>query len=268
MSPAPIPHGDYPPVDLTTSRILLSNDDGVQAPGLKTLTKIARELSSDIWTCAPEVEQSGAGHSLTLRRPLRIRKLGTKRYAVDGTPTDAVLLGVREVMKKARPTLMLSGVNRGYNIAEDVTYSGTIAAAMEATLLGIPSIALSLQITHGAPPRWETPEAHAAALIRKLISVRWPRNVLFNVNFPDCAPDEVTGVEVTRQGSRMVGDQVGQRTDPRGEHYYWIGPMLMPHPADGGTDIAAIQARRISVTALNLDLTDQSTSARLREVLG
>ncbi len=257
----------YDPIALENGRILLSNDDGVAAPGLKALQRIAKALTKDVWISAPETEQSGAGHSLTLRRPLRIRHVGPKRYAVDGTPTDSVLLGIRQVMQKHRPSLMLSGVNRGSNIAEDMTYSGTIAAAMEATLLGIPAIALSLHVSSGIPPRWETAETHGPDLIRRLIGIRWPKNVMLNVNFPDCAPEDVKGVVVTRQGSRKMGEQLGQRTDMRGEHYYWIGPMSATEAPPTDTDVAAVFGHYISVTPLNLDLTDQPTSAALRDVL-
>ncbi|MFY8106524.1 MAG: 5'/3'-nucleotidase SurE [Elstera sp.] len=260
--------GLYDPITLDGGRILLSNDDGVLAPGLKALHRIAKTLVKDVWICAPETEQSGAGHSLTLRRPLRIRQVGPKRYAVDGTPTDSVLLGIRQVMQKHRPSLMLSGVNRGSNIAEDMTYSGTIAAAMEATLLGIPAIALSLHVSSGMAPRWETAEAHGPDLIRRLITTRWPKNVMLNVNFPDCAPEDVKGIVVTRQGSRKMGEQLGQRTDMRGEHYYWIGPMSAAEAPPTDTDVAAVFGQYISVTPLNLDLTDEPTSAALRDVLG
>ncbi len=146
---------EFPPLLLKDARILLSNDDGIAAPGLKVLEKVARLLSRDVWVVAPELEQSGAGHSLTLRRPLRIRQLGRRRYAVDGTPTDAVLLAINQIMRERKPTLVLSGVNRGGNLGEDVTYSGTIAAAMEATLLGVPAIALSLETVQGKPVRWD-----------------------------------------------------------------------------------------------------------------
>ncbi len=131
------------PIDLAAARILISNDDGIEAPGLKLLTKVARTLSRDVWVVAPEQEQSGASHSLTLYRPLRVRKLGPRRFAVDGTPTDCVLLAVNVLLRDKRPSLVLSGVNAGGNLGEDVTYSGTVAAAMEATLLGVPAIALS-----------------------------------------------------------------------------------------------------------------------------
>jgi 5'-nucleotidase len=258
---------EFRSLPLADARILLSNDDGIAAPGLKVLEKVARQLSKDIWICAPELEQSGAGHSLTLRRPLRIRQLGRRRYAVDGTPTDAVLLGINQVMRDNKPTLVLSGVNRGANLGEDVTYSGTIAAAMEATLLGVPAIALSLEVKQGKPVRWDAVEAHAPRVIRQLAKIGWPDSVLMNVNFPDRAPDQVGPVRIARQGRRKIGDELGERLDMRGEHYYWIGPMRSEEPTRKGTDLAAINEGFIAVTPLHLDLTHAGTAKHLERAL-
>jgi 5'-nucleotidase len=252
--------------DLSTYRILVSNDDGIAARGLKLLEHIAKALSKDVWVVAPELEQSGAGHSLTLRRPLRIRQLSRRRFAVDGTPTDAVLLGINHILKQRKPDLVLSGVNRGGNMGEDVTYSGTIAAAMEATLLGVPAIALSLHYTNGAKEHWETPEAMAPAIIRKLIAAGWPKNVMINVNFPDRAPDEVQGFSIAKQGRRKLGDQLGERVDMRGEHYYWIGPLREEAASREGTDIWAVNEGRVAITPLDLDLTHDPTSVALAGV--
>jgi 5'-nucleotidase len=253
----------YRPLSLEDARILLTNDDGIAAPGLKSLQRIARALTRDVWVVAPELEQSGAGHSLTLRRPLRIREVGRRRYAVDGTPTDAVLLAVNRILREHRPTLVLSGVNRGGNLGEDVTYSGTIAAAMEATLLGVPAIALSLDVASGKPPRWDAVEAHAPRVIRALAAAGWPDNVLLNVNFPNRAPDQVGAVRIARQGRRKIGDELGERLDLRGERYYWIGPMRSEEPTRAGTDLAAVHEGHIAVTPLHLDLTHGSTARHL-----
>ena len=174
--------------DLSRARILVANDDGITAPGIKLLERVARSLSKDVWVVAPETEQSAVAHSLTLRRPLRIRQVSTQRYCVDGTPTDSVLLAIREIMKDSMPDLLLSGVNLGANLADDVTYSGTVAAAMEGTILGVPSIALS-QLVRG---RSQDPLGHRRDLgpevIRAVSSVGWPTDVLINVNFPDLWP--------------------------------------------------------------------------------
>lgn len=251
---------------LSSYRILVSNDDGIAARGLKLLERIAKTLSKDVWVVAPELEQSGAGHSLTLRRPLRIRQLSRRHFAVDGTPTDAVLLGINQILKARKPDLVLSGINRGGNMGEDVTYSGTIAAAMEATLLGVPAIALSLHYTTGGKEHWETPEAMAPEVIRKLVAAGWPKNVMMNVNFPDRAPDEVQGFSIARQGRRKLGDQLGERVDMRGEHYYWIGPLREESATREGSDIWAVNQGCVSITPLDLDLTHDPTSKALAGV--
>ncbi|HWK43088.1 MAG TPA: 5'/3'-nucleotidase SurE [Stellaceae bacterium] len=253
-------------IDLAKARILLSNDDGIGAPGLEVLERVAKTLSDDVWVVAPEQEQSGAGHSLTLRRPLRIRQLGPKRFAVDGTPTDCVLLAVNKIMRDARPTLVLSGVNRGGNMGEDMTYSGTVAAAMEGTQLDVPSIALSLHIANGGEPKWATAEQHAPEVIRRLVASPWPYNTLINVNFPDVEAADVAGIEVGRQGRRKLGDNLVEAIDPRGQPYYWIGPMRDIDATRPGTDIAVVNAGKISVTPVFLDLTHVAALESLRRV--
>ena len=172
-------------------RILVTNDDGIHAPGLAVAEKIARALCNDVWVVAPETEQSGASHSLTLTLPLRLRQIDSRRFAVTGTPTDCVMMGVAELMAEARPTLVLSGVNRGSNLADDVTYSGTIAGAMEGTALGVPSIALSQAygVGGGHDVDWSCAETHGPRLIAKLVEIGWPAEVLMNVNFPPGEPD-------------------------------------------------------------------------------
>jgi 5'-nucleotidase len=251
-------------------RVLLSNDDGIGAPGFAALEAIARKLTKDIWVVAPETEQSGASHSLTLHRPLRVRQIRRRRFAVDGTPTDCVLLALNTLMKGNRPDLVLSGVNRGMNAADDVTYSGTVAVAMEATLLGVPAMAFSQDFTNRV--HWSTAETHAPPLIRRLLEAGWPRDVLINVNFPDVVPTAVTGVEVARQGRYMFGDAVTERLDPRGRPYYWIGaensdsdPTMRARERRRGTDLWALGRGAISVTAVSLDLTHRATQRRLEE---
>jgi len=252
------------PLNLAKARILVTNDDGINAPGLTVLEKAARSLSKDVWVVAPEIEQSGAAHSLTLRRPLQVRKISPRRFAVDGTPTDCVLLAVNHLVPKRRPDLVLSGVNRGANLGEDVTYSGTIAAAMEGTLLEIPSIALS-QLREGTVIRWNTAEQFAADVIRKLTSVEWPRGVLMNVNFPIVPPEEVTGVQFVRQGRRAAGIEIVPIKDPLNRPYLWIGDFLSDDAVRPDTDLAATRAGAISVTPLHLDLTHSATLAKLKK---
>lgn len=248
-----------PPIDLPNARILVTNDDGVHAPGIKVLEAIARQLSPDVWVCAPETEQSAASHSLTIHRPLRIREYDDRRFSVDGTPTDAVLLAVKRLLADRPPDLVLSGINHGSNIGDDVTYSGTIAAAMEATLLGVPAVALSQRINYPHPVDWTTVEHWGAQVLRKAVAIRWADNVLVNVNFPAVAPDEVKGIRVVGHGKRKIGDQLIERTDPRGRPYYWIGVLRGQDPVADDTDIAAVEAGAIAVTPLCMDLTHRPT---------
>lgn len=249
-------------------RILVSNDDGIGAPGLKVLEKVAKTLSKDIWIVAPEYEQSGASHSLTLTQPLRIRKLGPRKYAVRGTPTDCVMMAMHEIMKDKKPDLLLSGVNRGANLGEDVTYSGTVAVAMEGTLLGVPSIAMSQCFQFGHPVKWATAEHHAPKVIRKLLKTGWPKGTLINVNFPDVIAESVTGVEVVRQGQRDLTDLVlDHRIDARGVPYYWIGFRRQKSKSKRQSDLGATENGAISVTPLQLDLTQGTALKALKTAL-
>lgn len=248
-------------------RILLTNDDSIHSTGFAVLEKIAHALSDDIWICAPETEQSASSHSLTIHRPLRLRQIAEKRYAVDGTPTDCVLLAVNHVFKnQRRPDLVLSGVNHGQNTAEDVTYSGTIAAAMEATLLGIRAIALSQEVPAGGAPDWATPQRWGPDVVRKAMAVDWGPNVLLNVNFPACEPDQIQGISVCAHGNRKIGDQLVERVDPRGRPYFWIGVARSDSLSPPNSDTEALENRRISVTPLYLDLTHYPTIDRLAGV--
>ncbi|MGI9380249.1 MAG: 5'/3'-nucleotidase SurE [Methyloligellaceae bacterium] len=249
-------------------RILLTNDDGVEAPGLDVLVKIASEISDDIWVVAPETDQSGASHSLTLNEPLRLRQLGERTYAIKGTPTDCVIMGLRHILQDGPPDLVLSGVNRGQNMADDVTYSGTIAGAMEGMLLGIPSIALSLAINMKTRPsiRWETPMTHGADVVKKLLDKGWPEDVVINVNFPDIEPENIKETVITRQGKRDPGLlRIEDRMDTRGNPYYWIGFNRSLSTPDEGTDLWAVYSGRISVTPLYLDLTHFEAMKSLSE---
>ncbi|MBI3503693.1 MAG: 5'/3'-nucleotidase SurE [Proteobacteria bacterium] len=255
------------PIDLAKARILVVNDDGIAAPGIALLERIARKLCRDVWVVAPESEQSAVSHSLTIRRPLRIHKLRGNRYMVDGTPTDCVMLAIQKIMRDGPPTLCLSGINRGGNLADDVTYSGTIAAAMEATILGVPSIALSQVVDHPHPVKWATAEHHAAGVIRKLASIGWACDVLMNVNFPDVPHAKVRGVVRAVQGRYKSGDDIVQNADPRGQAYYWIGAATRGHDDRKGTDIWATDRGHISVTPLYLDLTHRATLKKLAKYI-
>jgi len=258
------------PLDRST-RILITNDDGVNAPGLRVLERIARGLSDDVWVVAPETNQSGASHSLTLQRPLRVRSYGLDEnwYAVDGTPTDCVLLAVRSIVKDKPIDLVLSGVNWGGNLAEDVTYSGTVAAAMEATLFKIKSIALS-QVYRGRQEiQWSTAERAAPDLIRKLYALDWADDLLINVNFPDCAPEDVAGHEVTVQGKREgQGEPLEERLDPRGHPYIWIGLQGFGKSFAPGSDLQAIIDRKIAITPVHMNLTHHASMEVIETGLG
>jgi 5'-nucleotidase len=251
-------------------RILLTNDDGIDAPGLHALREIAGQLSDDVWVVAPETNQSGASHSLSMREPLRLRRIDERAFAVRGTPTDSVIMGVRHILKDKLPDLVLSGVNRGANMAEDVTYSGTIAGAFEGTILGIRSIALSQAFGFGGGKsiRWQTALAHAPDLVRKLLAMDWMPSCVMNVNFPDREPGDVEGIMVTVQGRRDPGLlQIEERHDTWGNPYYWLAFERRRSGAAEGTDLAAVYAGYISVTPLFLDLTYQAMRERMAQAL-
>lgn len=248
-------------------RILVTNDDGIHAPGLKALERVAKSLSDDVWTVAPEVEQSATSHSLTTRRPLRLRKFGRRRFSVDGTPTDCVLVAVNKVLADRRPDLVLSGFNHGGNLGEDVTYSGTVAAAMEGATLGIHSVALSQVRREGQPASFKPGEAHAARVIRKLLEMDWPHDLLMNVNFPIAKdPSDIEEIRVVRQGRRDNAVGLIEGRDPGGRPYVWIGDFPDDVTKEKKTDLAAIADGAIAVTPLHLDLTHHGQLRRMGKV--
>jgi 5'-nucleotidase len=250
-------------------RILLTNDDGIHAEGLAALERIARTISDDVWVVAPETDQSGYAHSLSISEPLRLRKVGEKHYAVRGTPTDCVIMGVRNILP-GPPDLILSGVNSGSNVADDVTYSGTIAGAMEGTLLGIRSIALSQGYNFADGERivpYDTCEALAPALLDRLLSIDLPVGVFLNLNFPNCRPEEVEGTLVTSQGKLAHGLWIDQRADGRGFPYYWLRFGREASELREGTDLHAVKNNFVSVTPLKLDLTAYEVRDQLTKAL-
>ena len=249
-------------------RILVTNDDGIHAPGLQVLEKIARELSDDVFIVAPESDQSGVSHSLSLNDPMRLREISPRHFAVKGTPTDCVIMGVRHILKDKKPDLVLSGVNRGQNVAEDVTYSGTIAAAMEGTILGVPSIALSQAYPYGdrGGLTWTSAEKHGAAIVRKLLEIGIPPGILMNVNFPASVDGEVAGISVSVQGQRNQEFlAIDERMDGRGNPYYWLAFARGKITPAEGSDLHALADGKISITPLRLDLTDLPSLTRLAE---
>jgi 5'-nucleotidase len=251
-------------------RILVTNDDGIHAEGLDVCEKIAREIADDVWVIAPEYDQSGVAHSLSLNDPLRLRQVGERRFAVRGTPTDCVIMGARHVLNGKGPDLLLSGVNRGRNVGEDVIYSGTVAGAVEGTMIGVPSLALSQATASrsGRPPYWETSLRYAPDIIRRVIAEGIPRDVLINVNFPDCPPDEVKRIAVTAQGRRRQERlHIDERKDGRGNPYYWVAYARHAFvKAEHGTDLAALEEHCIAVTPLRLDMTDEPYLTKLAEL--
>ncbi|MCC2602126.1 5'/3'-nucleotidase SurE [Sphingopyxis yananensis] len=248
-------------------RILLTNDDGYHAPGMAVLEAIARQLTDDIWVCAPSEEQSGAGHSLTLSRPVRVRQHGEKRFSCTGTPTDSVMMAVGRLMPE-KPDLILSGVNRGANLGDDITYSGTVSAAIEGALAGVPAIALSqVYATEGMADAipFAVAEAWGEKILRPLLDYSIPPRTVININFPAIAPDAVKGVRITRQGFHdYARGTIVEGTDPRGYPYFWFGLHGIEHSPAHDSDLEAIADGFISVTPLQLDLTHDASLAALR----
>ena len=251
-------------------RILVTNDDGIHSHGLDVCEEIARTLSDDVWVVAPEYDQSGVAHSLSLNDPLRLREVAERRFAVRGTPTDCVIMGARHVLDGKQIDLVLSGVNRGRNVGEDVIYSGTVAGAMEGAVLGIPSIALSqaYKSRSGQPPFWDTSLRYAPDIIRRLLNEGVRRDVLINVNFPDCRPEEVKGIAVAALGRRRQERlHIDERKDGRGNPYYWIAYTRQnAFKFEHGTDMAALEDNCIAVTPLRIDITDEPTMTGLAKL--
>lgn len=241
-------------------RILVTNDDGIHSPGLTVAEDIARALSDDVWVVAPDAEQSGASHSLTLTQPLRLHQMAAQRYSVTGTPTDCVMMACLHVLKdQKQPDLILSGVNWGSNMADDVTYSGTIAGAMEGCALGIPAIALSQAYDEGDRMAidWSAARAHGADVVKRLLKSGWPAGVLMNVNFPGCTAAAVKGVTVVPQGKYdLQSTEIHERADTRQRPYYWVGLRRRKPQPPGDSDLGAVHNGYIAVTPLHMNLTE------------
>lgn len=249
-------------------RILLTNDDGINARGLEVLERIARQLSDDIWICAPSEEQSGAGHSLTLTRPVRMRRHDDRRFSVTGTPTDSVTMGLKKVLG-AKPDLILSGVNRGANQGDDITYSGTVSAAIEGALAGVRSIALSQIYSRegaGNDVSFDAAEKWGAKVLKPLLDMPFAARTLVNVNFPAVKAEDVKGIRVVRQGFHDYGrGTVVEGMDPRGFPYFWFGLEPIEHTPGHETDLEITQDNFIAVTPLQLDLTHYPSLDTLAE---
>jgi 5'-nucleotidase len=230
-------------------RILVTNDDGIFSEGIERLAAALSEVG-DVYTVAPDQERSAAGHALTLDVPLRAKEIGEKRWSVNGTPTDCVNWGVLHLLRDERPGLLFSGINLGLNLGDDVTYSGTVSAAFEGALLGIPSVAVSQEIEKGFT--FDAAAEFSTRLARHLLGKSLPPKTLVNVNVP---AGEVRGVRVGRLGTRRYGETVIEKTDPRGRPYYWIGSTIPVGELEEGTDIIAVSQKSISLTPIHLDLT-------------
>ncbi len=252
-------------------RILVTNDDGMDAPGLVVMEEIARTLSDDVWMIAPLMEQSGQGRSITVSQAVRVDQRAEKRFRIEGTPTDCVVIGLHHIMADNPPDLILSGVNAGQNIGEDTSQSGTIGAVMQGMNIGVPGIAFSQTkgMRKGEPIPWETAKAWGPRVLKRLIDHGWPKDVVMNVNFPDCLPDEVAGTEVTFQGVRdfpIIKSE--KRTDLRGREYYWMAHSGPKSDPPEGSDLLAIYNRKISISPLGLDLTNYAFRDALKDTLG
>jgi len=239
-------------------KILVTNDDGVHSEGIHALAAALRPLGQVI-VAAPHIEASAIGHALTLRRPLRLERLRDGVYEIDGTPTDCVNIGITKLFQSL-PDLVVSGINKGYNLGDDVTYSGTVSAAMEGTLLGVPSMAVSQ--VEGEVAGFEAAGRVAQLVAARLLVEGLPAKTLLNVNVPR---GEVSGIRITRLGHRVYREKVIQEVDPRGRPYYWIGVGPPEWREDEASDIAAVHAGLASVTPLHLDLTHFGALGRMAE---
>jgi len=241
------------------TRILITNDDGYHSDGIEALENALKEIG-DVYVVAPESEQSGASHSLTLARPLRIRQIDDRHWTVDGTPTDCVTLALNRILPaELRPNICCSGINHGANLGDDATYSGTVAGALESTILGVPGLAFSLATYHDHD---FTESAKVAAQItKKALAEGLPKWTLLNVNVPAGAPK---GIRITKQGFKSARPVISEHIDPRGKFYYWIGEERDGFRAEGGTDFEAVDAGYVSVTPMRSDLTSHSGLEKLK----
>lgn len=256
------------PTDLKDARILIVNDDSIHAEGIKVLEEIVSRITPHVWVVAPETQMSAAGHSLTIHAPLRLKEYDKRHYSVYGTPTDSALLGAKLVMKEFKPHLVLSGINHGENTADDVTYSGTIAAAIEATLMGIPAIACSQDFDeHGGKPDWTIAREYLPKILHALQGQEIESNVVLSANFPVKKPGVIPEIRAVAQGHySMIEQEMIALIDPRGRPYYWIGPPPKREMNDTTKDVGALKAGHVTLTPLTLNLTHHATLKNLEEM--
>jgi 5'-nucleotidase len=251
--------------DYLFERVLITNDDGIQAPGLKVLEEIAASIAREVWVVAPLLDQSGTSHSLSLHEPLRVSHHGERRRAVSGTPGDCVAVALGHILKDALPELVLSGVNRGANLGLETVYSGTVGAAMTALMYGVKSIALSQAFIDRASVPWENARVHGACAIRRVLELDWPADACMNVNFPACSPEEVRALKLTRQGRGHLKDvQVQVRTDPRELEYYWLRLNRAEHDDAQDSESVCLRQGYITATPLMFERTHPAALAQMR----
>ena len=247
------------------NRVLLTNDDGIDAPGLAVLEQVAASLAAEVWVVAPEHDQSGTSHSISLHQPLRYSRRGERRFGISGTPGDCVVMAVRHLMQDQLPDLILSGVNRGANLGVETVFSGTVGAAMAGMLFGIPSIALSQTFSDPAAVRWDTARQLAPDVIRRLLAAGWDTHACLNVNFPNVAPADAGPLTLTRQGLGLVKSiNVIPRTDPRGLTYHWLQFHREAVENAPDTETAVVRAGGIAVTPLRFERTNDEALAQLQ----
>jgi len=249
-------------------RILLINDDGIDAPGLEILVRIARELARELWVVAPEHDQSGVSHAVSLHHPIRATERGPRRWAVTGTPGDCVVMALSHLMRATPPQLLLSGVNRGINLGIETVFSGTVGGAMTGMMLGIPSIALSQAWSDRANVPWETAATLGPRIVHQLMAIGWSAGTCLSVNFPDLPAEKAGPLTLARQGAGSVeGMDVEARTDPRGYTYYWVSFRRGDRDQGPESDVEALKAGRVVVTPLRYDRTDEEAYAMLTRTL-
>ncbi len=265
--PCVINEGETMSMPQAQPRVLLVNDDGIDGHGLVMLEEIVRRFTDDVWVVAPDEERSGAGHSFSTTQPVRVKQRDERHFAVKGTPTDCALLAIYELIEGRKPDILISGINRGPNLAEDITYSGTASAAMEGALLGIPAIALSQCFRPPNPVPWDAAERFGGAVIEKLLGFDWRPGMFVNVNFPECSADQVQGIRITRQGQRPPGAFIPERrVDVRHFPYYWVRIALPDGGHAPGNDIQAMLDKEISITPMQLDMTCHAAMADMQSL--
>ena len=244
-------------------RILIANDDGISAPGIKLLEEIVARITDDYWVVAPKEEKSGVSHAMSIHNPLRLKKVGERHYHVDGNPADCIIIALEKLLKDNPPDLVITGINNGENTGDCVLVSGTVAAAREATRRGLRSIAMSLVTKEESPVNWQVAEEYGEMVIRKLMQCNWPMASFMNVNFPHLHDGKVKGIKMVPHGQRGYLDNIAECFDPYNRPYYWVGVMRDEQNAEAGTDLEAVQDGYISITALQVNQTDFQTTRNL-----